>query len=138
MRSVKSFPYPPVKIDEVPDYLRKLYISLTELASIVSGLSKATSSPSWPTSSWTSSGTPSSTDGTILVDATSGNITVTLPTAASALGTAYYIKKIDTSANKVIIDGDSSETIDDSTTIELIVPYECALIQSDGTEWWVL
>jgi hypothetical protein len=37
---------------------------------------------------------------------------MTLPTAASSTGKVFYIKKIDSSANSVIIDGAGAETID--------------------------
>lgn len=47
-----------------------------------------------------------------MVDATSGSLTMTLPTAASSTGKVFYIKKIDSSANSVIIDGAGAETID--------------------------
>lgn len=73
-----------------------------------------------------------------LCDATSGNITATLPTAASADTRVYYIKKIDSSVNIVTIDGDSSETIDDSTTQVISFQYDSAEIISDGSEWWII
>lgn len=44
-------------------------------------------------------------DDFILCDATSGNITITMPAAAGRTGRLYTVKKIDTSANWVIITG---------------------------------
>lgn len=74
----------------------------------------------------------------VYCDATSGAITVTLPAAASNSGRRYYIKKIDVSANAVTIDGNGSETIDETTTKVLASQYDSATIHTDGTEWWVL
>jgi hypothetical protein len=78
------------------------------------------------------------TDRSLLVDATGGAITVNLPTAASAKWRVLTVKKIDASANAVTIDGSGGETIDDSPTRVLAAQYNSAMIQSDGTEWWVL
>jgi hypothetical protein len=68
-------------------------------------------------------------DGTILVDASGGPVSITLPTAASANGLIFNIKKIDSSANAVtlvgIIDGDTNPTI--------LFPEQNAEIQSNGT-----
>lgn len=74
----------------------------------------------------------------ILVDATSAAITVTLPAAASYLGRIYYVKKIDSSANAVTIDGSGSETIDDQLTAVISIQYTCLTLFSDGTEWWII
>ncbi len=85
----------------------------------------------------TSGYTAVETDTVILCDATSAAFTVTL-LAASNTGKVYYIKKIDSSANAVTIDGNSSETIDGSTTKVLSMQYDAIMIVSDGTEWWIL
>ena len=83
------------------------------------------------------------THSTLLVNA-SGNVTVTLPTAASAyngtdgIGRIYEIKKIDADANTVTIDGNGSETIDGGTTAVLIAQYESITIQSDGSNWHII
>lgn len=78
------------------------------------------------------------TDSVILCDATGGAFTITLPTAASADGYQFDIKKIDASANTVTVDGDGAETIDDSTTAVLTTQYESITVYSDGSEWWIL
>jgi hypothetical protein len=83
--------------------------------------------------------TATSTDGTIVVDASGGNVTVTLPAASSTtLGLKLSIKKIDTSGNNVIIDGDGSETIDGQTTMTWNVPWQGYVVQCDGTGWYVV
>ena len=80
--------------------------------------------------------TATSSDTVILVDATSGDVTITLPAVSSGLH--YYIKKTDSSSNKVIVDGDGSETIDGSTTQDIISQYDAMEIVSDGTSWSII
>ena len=79
-------------------------------------------------------------DFCILADATSSGFTVTLPTAGGTGITKKIvaIKKIDSSANKVTIDGNAAETIDGKTTIDLETENEILLLQSDGTNWRIL
>jgi len=74
---------------------------------------------------------------TVLVDATSGNITITLPAAASSSNVIFIIKKIDASANTVTIDANASETIDGNTTEVLASQTEFRVIQCDATAWWI-
>ncbi|MCA9130694.1 MAG: hypothetical protein KDB22_26585 [Planctomycetales bacterium] len=78
------------------------------------------------------------TDKGVFVDATSAAVTITLPTAASSSGLDFLIKKIDSSANAVTIDGDGSETIDGATTKVLSSQYDSAGVVSDGTQFWVV
>lgn len=77
-----------------------------------------------------------STQEVILADATTAAFTITLP--ASSEGLMYWIKKIDSSANAVTIDGDGSETIDGDTTKILSSQYDAVQLLADGTEWWIL
>ena len=74
---------------------------------------------------------------TLLVNASSSAVTLTLPTAA-VNAAIYTIKKIDSSTNSVTIDGDSSETIDGAATIVLKDQYNYVQIVSDGTNWVVI
>lgn len=78
------------------------------------------------------------TDTVIICDATSAAFTITLPAASGRIGKVYYVKKIDVSANAVTIDGNASETIDDTTTKVLSSQYDSVLIVGDGSEWWIL
>lgn len=71
---------------------------------------------------------------TILCNATSGNITVTLPTAVSNQA-AFNIKKVDSSTNTVIIDPYSTETIDGDLTVTIYDDDDFVQVQSDGTNW---
>lgn len=83
--------------------------------------------------------TITATDYVIRADATSGNITLNLPTAASIAGRIYTIirKDILSSTNIVTIDGSGSETIDGLLTWKLL-PGEKIVVQSDGTNWITL
>lgn len=77
-------------------------------------------------------------DYTILCNATSAAFTITLPAAASHTGRIYNIKKTDSSANAVTIDGNASETIDGTTTKILNTQYDRLMIQCDGSNWHVI
>lgn len=74
---------------------------------------------------------------TVLCDCTAGDITVTLPPADVNQGRIYYIKKIDSSVNTVIIDPNASEQIDDGTTAVISNQYEALTIQCNQ-EWYIL
>ena len=78
------------------------------------------------------------TDTIITCDASGGAFSITLPTAVGVTGKEYYIKKTDSSANAVTIDGDGSETIDDATTRALSGQYDAVLVVSDNAEWWII
>ena len=77
-------------------------------------------------------------DHTILCDATSAAFTVTLPAVATSTGTILQIKKTDSSANAVTIDGNASETIDGATTQILSTQWDCLTIQCNGTSWYII
>jgi hypothetical protein len=77
-------------------------------------------------------------DGTILGNASTGNITITLPTSVGATGRTYAIKKIDSSANVVIIATTSSQTIDGFTTENLARQFDAVQVQSDGANWVII
>jgi len=89
-------------------------------------------------SSATTNTTLTETDGinVKLINATSGAVTVTLPTAVSNAA-SFIIKKTDSSTNKVTIDGYSTETIDGGTTYVLNDQYNYVEIVSNGTNWVV-
>jgi hypothetical protein len=73
----------------------------------------------------------------VLVDASSGAITMSLPSAVTYVGPGFTIKKIDSSANAVTIAANGSETIDETTTRVLAMQYDAVELMSDGTEWWL-
>lgn len=74
----------------------------------------------------------------IEVDATSGARTILLPPAVQHKGRIYSIKKIDSSANAVTVDGNLTETIDGALTWVLNSQYSCIMIVSNGTGWDIL
>lgn len=73
----------------------------------------------------------------ILVNANSGPITITLPTAVGNKH-LYDVKKIDTSVNAVTVATTSSQTIDGGTTALLRVPYVSVTLVSDNSNWSVI
>jgi hypothetical protein len=91
-----------------------------------------------PVTTKTSGGTVASTDFSTICNNTSGSITVNLPTAAGIQGRIYVIKKISAAGNNVTIDGFGSETIDGGMTYSITTQYSYVMIQSDGTNWYIL
>lgn len=71
-----------------------------------------------------------------LVNATSGAITITLPTAV-ANQACFIIKKVDSSTNTVTIDAYSTETIDGDLTYKINDQYNYVELVSNGTNWVV-
>lgn len=78
-----------------------------------------------------------STDYFIFGDATAGSITINLPTAVGIAGKVYVIKKIDSSANTVTIDANSTQTLDGALTIVIGTQYASFSIVSNGSNWFI-
>lgn len=76
--------------------------------------------------------------GTVLVDALASNLTMTLPVASEVSGQVINIKKIDASANEVIIIGGNAEEIDGEVDLRIIRQHDCADLQSNGNEWFII
>lgn len=91
-----------------------------------------------PITTKTADYTATSSDHTILCNKSDGNITITLPAVSGCSGRIYNIKKIDSSAYTVTIDGNSSETIDGALTQTLTTQYESITIQTDGSAWYII
>ena len=91
-----------------------------------------------PITTKTGAYTLTASDFCVLADATTAGFTLTLPTAASIAGRIYHIKKIDASANAVVIDGAAAETIDGAATVSISAQNQSYQIISDGTNWRVL
>lgn len=83
----------------------------------------------------TSDYTITDADGIVIVDATTGNVMITLPTAVGLEGRQYTVKRIDASINTVTVQG--AETIDDAAN-QLLNQYNALTIVSDDTEWWIV
>jgi hypothetical protein len=90
------------------------------------------------TTAITSATTLDNTHNIVLASDASGSFTITLPAAASNTGRTYYIKKTNSSANAITLDGNASETIDGATTLVLYVQYDAVRIVCDGSNWFVI
>lgn len=78
-------------------------------------------------------------DKLIRADATSGTLTVALVAAATAGdGFMIAIKKTDSSGNTVVIDANSTETIDGNLTLTLNNQNEVAVLICNGSLWNVV
>ncbi len=75
----------------------------------------------------------------LLVDASGGNFTVTLPEAATNAGKYFYIKKIDSSGSAVTVKGSASiETIDGEESIDITIQYQFIMVHCNGSDWFIL
>jgi hypothetical protein len=84
----------------------------------------------------TTSYTPTNNDVVISVDATNANPTIiTLPDAIANVNNTFFIKKIDTSKNLVMIKTTSSQTIDTFSNMNLTNANDIAIFISDGANW---
>lgn len=81
--------------------------------------------------------TATATDYYLWVDATSGAVTITLPTAVGAGGKSYVVKRIDGSANTVTIATTSSQTIDGATTLTIPTQWASFSVASNNANWYV-
>ncbi len=77
------------------------------------------------------------THDTVLVNNVA-NVTIALPTAVGISGKEYTIKKISSNSNLVTITPFGSETIDDDATLVIDSQYSCAVIASDGANWYII
>jgi hypothetical protein len=75
--------------------------------------------------------------GTVLVDATSAPVTVTLPDGEEFRNWTYTVKKIDASANNVIVDGGSS-TIDGIGSYTISIQNQSITVRKHSTGWYIL
>lgn len=100
--------------------------------------SDADSNPVVATSTKTSSYTITGTDVVIFADATSGNVTITLPAASSFTGFNFHIKRIDASSNSCSVARSGSDTIDGVTSFGLDTRYDALRVVSNGSNWFIL
>ena len=77
-------------------------------------------------------------DSVLLVDATAGAVTVTVPAAADYADRQWIVKKIDASANAVTLDATGANTIDGAGTLALASQWDSTRIASNGTAWFVV
>lgn len=86
----------------------------------------------------TAAPTISTSDSTVLCDATSAAFSVVLPAASGSSGRVLHIKKIDSSGNAVTVDGNASETIDGATTLVLAAQWDAVTIQCVSGAWYII
>ena len=82
--------------------------------------------------------TLTASDSVILADAVGGGFTLTLPTAVGLSGHVFHIKKIDASANAVVIDGNGAETIDGAATVSISIQFQSYTMVSNGAAWQLI
>lgn len=75
----------------------------------------------------------------INVDCTAGNRVITLPLdiAGETFGYDYHIKKIDSTANTLTING-NGVNIDGAATLVIGLQYATYHVKRDAVQWWVL
>lgn len=73
----------------------------------------------------------------ILVDATSAQVTLTLPSATTTSARQYMIKKKDSSSNAVVVSASNSQTIDGQASTSFNTQYEAIMVVSDGSNWFI-
>ena len=90
-----------------------------------------------PTATITASSTVSIDNFVTFIDASSADITATLPAAVTNANKVINLKRIDSSGNTVTIDGNGAETIDGELTLTLY-SLENITIISNGSNWYAL
>jgi hypothetical protein len=83
----------------------------------------------------TSGYTITTSDDTILCNASTSSFIVDLPGAASTLGRAYTIKKIDSSSNGVTLRAVGSDTVEGYGSVLMKNQWDYYVLQSTGTGW---
>jgi hypothetical protein len=85
----------------------------------------------------TSDYTLTTSDDKVAIDATSNNVTITLPAVSGNAGREYTVHRIDSSGNTATLTGNGSETINDATD-KTLAQYDFIHVYCDGTEWWII
>lgn len=70
--------------------------------------------------------------------ATGGSLEVTLPSASANDGRTLVVKKVDASANAVVVTAAGSDTIDGAATKSLAAQYDHVVLHSNGGGWDVI
>lgn len=68
--------------------------------------------------------TVTATDYIVTIDATGGNVTVTLPAASTSVGQMYRFKRLDGTGNAVTIARAGADTIDGATSVAMTAQYQ--------------
>lgn len=78
------------------------------------------------------------TEELIVVNTTTLPQELSMPTAVGAAGQSVTVKKVDSSANPVIIYTSSASTLEDGKEIEIVVDGVALTFMSDNTNWWLV
>jgi hypothetical protein len=81
---------------------------------------------------------PLTTSAILFADALGGEVVIDLPAASTMNGKTLTVKKIDVSANLVILDAAGAETIDGNVDLALADQYISITLVSIGTEWFII
>ncbi len=93
---------------------------------------------SFTTGTQTTNYTITTSDTVVFADATSANVTITLPLASGTSGYRFYVKRIDGSAHTVTITRSGSDTIDGAASFTLDLQYTAVTLVSNGSAWYIL
>lgn len=72
----------------------------------------------------------------LLVDASGGEVELTMPDPSLQAG-MIIVKKIDASANHVVLVPHGSETIDGDTELRITARWSAPLLGTDKTNWYI-
>ena len=78
------------------------------------------------------------TDYAVLADATSSVVNIVLADAAQAKGRDVVVKKIDASANAVVLAAPGGQTIDGAASLSIATQWQSYTLVSDGLGWFIL
>jgi hypothetical protein len=110
----------------------------TAAAALTSTTLTATSAVAMPNRTIAASVSAAATDYVVLVNATAGAVTYTLPAASSSANRILIVQKIDASTNAITIVRAGSDTINGATSQTISSQYGALMLQSNGTSWTVL
>jgi hypothetical protein len=77
-------------------------------------------------------------DGTVLVRASTANITISLPDAATVPGHRVIVKKVDPTSYTVTLDAAGGDHIDGAAGQTITTQYGRVGVESDGVGWWII
>ncbi|MCH8748169.1 hypothetical protein IH781_00305 [Patescibacteria group bacterium] len=73
----------------------------------------------------------------VLVDATSGNVTITLTAVSDLTGEEFDVSKIDSSGNTVTVAAAGSDEINGSSEVVISSQYESVTFYTSPTAWHI-
>lgn len=117
--------------------LTGLYTAANVTSTYPTGIKIIDGQKSFPVTTVTGNYTAHLTDEVILVDASSGAVTVTLISAARTPN-KYTVKKIDSSSNAVTVAAASGQNIDGSSTKNLASQWDKLTVIPSGTNWFTV